>query len=127
MYSVKISYGHRLLSLKGFLVIFSFLYLSFAASTGAADYLGCYIDKPDRDIKGYSFNGAQMTNQMCLNVCKNKGFRIAATQFSTGCFCGNSYGKYGRASDQADCNYPCKGNTRANCGGYWRNSVYKIR
>jgi hypothetical protein len=93
---------------------------------GKTTYLGCFVDKPDRDIKGYSFGSGQMTNQLCINTCRTKGFGIAATQFSSQCFCGNSSGKYGRAPNANECKYPCKGNDKTNCGGYWRNSVYKI-
>lgn len=93
---------------------------------GKATYLGCFVDKPDRDIKGYSFGSGQMTNQLCINTCRTKGFSIAATQFSSQCFCGNSSGRYGRAPKINECKYPCKGNDKTNCGGYWRNSVYKI-
>ncbi len=97
-----------------------------SVNNSQSTYWGCYIDKPDRDIKGYHFNHGHMTNKMCINTCREKGFSIAATQFSTHCFCGNSFGNYGKAPKQDECKYRCKGNEKTNCGGYWRNSVYKI-
>ncbi len=41
------------------------------------------------------------------------------------CFCGDSYGKYGKASE-SDCSIPCAANATQICGGEWRNSVYAI-
>lgn len=37
------------------------------------------------------------------------------------CFCGNSYGSYGTATN---CNVTCSANPNENCGGFWANSVY---
>lgn len=87
-------------------------------------YLGCYIDKPDRDIKGYTING-RMTNKLCINTCRAKGYQIAATQFASHCFCGSSYGRYGKAPAN-ECGMPCSANQQEQCGGSWRNSVYNI-
>ena len=39
------------------------------------------------------------------------------------CFCGQQYGKYGRAAE-SDCNVKCYGDERQICGGDYRNSVY---
>ena len=41
--------------------------------------------------------------------------------FSSQCFCGNSYGLYGLATN---CNMACNGNSNEICGGNWANSVY---
>jgi len=95
-------------------------------ATGQATYRGCYIDKPERDIKGYSFGSNQMTNNSCIATCRKKGYKIAATQFSKQCFCGNTFGRYGKAPS-GECKYKCSGNQKQNCGGYWRNSVYAVR
>ena len=94
--------------------------------TGTARYQGCYIDKPDRDIKGYYYESNVLTPAKCISTCRAKGFGVAATQFARQCFCGNSFGRYGKAPAK-QCNYKCSGNTRVNCGGYWRNSVYRLR
>ena len=39
------------------------------------------------------------------------------------CYCGDTYGRYGKA-DEADCNTECVGNSTQMCGGAWRISVY---
>ncbi len=35
------------------------------------------------------------------------------------------YGKYGNVSDY-ECDYQCAGDSKTQCGGIWRNSVYEI-
>lgn len=39
------------------------------------------------------------------------------------CFCGNHFGKHGASSD-SECNKPCNGDSKENCGANWRNSIY---
>ena len=49
---------------------------------------------------------------------------IHFNQYSDQCFCGNTYGRYGK-SDENDCNAHCAGDSTKTCGGTWRNSVYR--
>lgn len=98
-----------------------------ATETKAApEYLGCFIDKEDRDIEGSLTRTKTMTTEACVSECRLTGYKIAATQYGEQCFCGNSHGDYGRTSD-AECSFPCAGNTSQKCGGGWRNSVYQVR
>lgn len=84
--------------------------------------LGCYKDVVgDRDLTGYTLNEPGMTTRKCLSACQQKGFGYAATQFGQHCFCGNSYGKHGKATN---CDMPCGGNRAEICGGHSANSVY---
>ncbi len=53
-----------------------------------------------------------------------QGKDYAGVQFSTACFCGDSYGAQGEATE-SDCNMQCSGNANQMCGGPSRNSVYK--
>ncbi len=96
-------------------------------------YVGCYKDKQDtpasfgvsltgRDINGFTTHSNRLTNELCISMCKEKGFKYAGTQFSTHCFCGNQYGSYGEANN---CNMNCSGNIDQICGGSWANSVYQ--
>ena len=41
------------------------------------------------------------------------------------CFCGNKYGRYGKATGQ--CKKRCTGNKRQNCGSNWRMVVYQLK
>ena len=45
----------------------------------------------------------------------------SGTQHSDQCYCDNSYGTYGSASN---CNEKCAGNDDQICGGSWALSVY---
>lgn len=84
--------------------------------------LGCFRDdRWNRDLNGYTYNTPGMTTRACLSACAERGFRYAATQYSTHCFCANAYGKFGAATG---CNMPCGGNKAEMCGGYSVNSVY---
>ncbi len=93
-------------------------------------YLGCFRDndKADlwgtngRDLSGLILVDDNMTTELCIASCQ--GFTYAATQYSKACFCGNSYGKYGTASN---CDMPCPGNSGQICGGGWANSVYVVK
>jgi hypothetical protein len=86
----------------------------------SAKYVGCFADKSERDLTGYHYSG-KMTNAICIAECKKRGFKYASTQYSSHCFCGNSYGRYGISKK---CDYKCTGNKGEVCGGYWANSVY---
>uniref|UniRef100_A0A1I8H1B6 WSC domain-containing protein n=1 Tax=Macrostomum lignano TaxID=282301 RepID=A0A1I8H1B6_9PLAT len=57
-------------------------------------------------------------------ICAYGKFRYFGVQNSAGCFCGNSYGRHGKAAD-SDCNMACAGNSAQICGGSGRNSVYR--
>ncbi len=89
--------------------------------------LGCFKDKGDpsgttgRDLDGLMWSDSQMTTEKCLQHCQE--YNYAGTQYSFQCFCGNNYGRYGKASN---CNSPCKGNAKQTCGGTWANNVYQI-
>ncbi|WDP86113.1 MAG: hypothetical protein HUN05_14065 [Desulfobacter sp.] len=93
------------------------------SNTWANSYKGCYRDSASRDLNGYTFNSNNMTTQGCMDVCKAKGFRYAATQYVSHCFCSNTYGKYGPSQG---CNMKCSGNAAEICGGGWANSVYEL-
>uniref|UniRef100_A0A1I8G6Q0 WSC domain-containing protein n=1 Tax=Macrostomum lignano TaxID=282301 RepID=A0A1I8G6Q0_9PLAT len=103
--------------------------------------LGCFVDTGDRDINGlngwstigpYSVTWnsggtvelSSMTLQLCSEICAYGKFRYFGVQYSSFCFCGNSYGRHGKAAD-SDCNMACAGNSAQMCGAWGRNSVYR--
>ncbi len=90
---------------------------------GDTSYLGCFKDSNNRDLSGFTFNSDQMTTKLCLDTCRQKGFKYAGLEYSRYCFCGNSYGKLGKANN---CNMPCSGAQKEICGGGWANSVYRV-
>jgi len=92
--------------------------------TAGVRYIGCFKETWTRDLAGYTTNTPAMTTQMCVNLCRERGFAYAATQYGQHCFCGNSYGKYGPATN---CDMKCAGNPAEICGGSFANSVYSIK
>ena len=93
-------------------------------------YEGCYRDQgnpytyKDRDLHAFGYNSDDsLTVESCVRECGRRGYKYAAMQYSHGCVCDNSYGKYGKADN---CNMKCTGNSSEICGGEWANSVYKI-
>jgi len=94
------------------------------AATMEPKYLGCYKDTSDLDLKGWLERSRSNTPQHCVAVCRGRGFKYAAVQYGESCLCGNSYGKYGQATN---CDYKCTGDPNQICGGYSTNSVYQIR
>ncbi len=95
-----------------------------SVSSGGFSFVGCFTDRSQRDLKGYTFQSSSMTTDLCVSTCRDRGFSVAATQFSTHCFCDNSYGKYGQANN---CNMSCSGARGEKCGGTWANSVYRVQ
>ena len=87
-----------------------------SASKVSENYLGCYLDKQDRDLSGAE--GSAANNAACQAFCSERGFRFAATEAGGQCFCGNSYGKYGKLPESR-CNMVCSGNPSEKCGGWW--------
>jgi len=87
--------------------------------------IGCYADNPDRDLP-YNFYRDEPpggnTQQFCAMHCYDGGYLYAGAQNGVQCYCGNSYGRYGRS---VSCNKTCTGDrTRQTmCGGDWSNTV----
>jgi hypothetical protein len=86
----------------------------------------CTVDQGDpqgitgRDLSGSIYSDPGMSNNMCRARCGTQGFRYAGTQFSSYCFCGNSYGRSGASTA---CTERCSGKQDEICGGAWANSV----
>jgi len=92
-------------------------------------YLGCFKDQGDpyglsgRDLAAFGFRSDKMTPALCMRECARRGYRYAGVQYSSYCFCGNRYGRYGRATN---CNMHCSGGKSKICGGTWANSIYDV-
>ncbi|PRP85873.1 hypothetical protein PROFUN_06147 [Planoprotostelium fungivorum] len=89
-------------------------------TTTGYQYLGCYRDDNTRDLSGAQSSVSSLAQ--CYTACQ--GYKYFAVQYSTQCYCGNTYGTYG-VMPETDCNMNCtNGDTK--CGAGWRNSVYSI-
>merc|ERR1712159_38843 len=81
-----------------------------SCSTANGVFIGCYKDNSKRDLpvrKGNTSRGG------CKSSCKN--YKYFGRQWTNECWCGNSYGKYGKTSG-------CKCDA-SNQGG-WKNCIY---
>jgi WSC domain-containing protein len=83
------------------------------------------LDKPVRDFQGAAEERPNMSSEACQAFCGESGFRFAATEYGSQCFCGNSYGKYGQLP-ASRCDMDCSGNPSEKCGGTWASSVYEV-
>ena len=102
------------------------------------DYIGCYHDDKEKG-RDLPFRPQTRTHNRgdalsCVLNCAESGFIYAGVQNGNLCFCGNKYGRYGRASD-SHCNLKClkpvgvqkqteADNIFNSCGGKWVNSIY---
>lgn len=85
--------------------------------------VGCFKDtNAPFDLDGFLERSNQNTPERCIAICASKGFRFAGVQYGQSCLCGNSYGRYGPASN---CSMACTGNSGQVCGGMNSNSVYR--
>uniref|UniRef100_A0A1I8GI38 WSC domain-containing protein n=1 Tax=Macrostomum lignano TaxID=282301 RepID=A0A1I8GI38_9PLAT len=105
------------------------------------EYLGCYKDRVSpRDLNGLSggsriggfdvenykrVRSAEMSHELCSGICSIGSFPYFGVQYSTECYCGNSFGSHGLASE-ADCSMDCSGNAMQKCGGPVKNSVFSL-
>jgi hypothetical protein len=90
-------------------------------------FLGCYRDDPRRYLRGSMTSSSRMTPEMCKKHCSSKNFRYFGLQYGSQCFCDNNPSRgFGQKMPDKDCSKPCAGDSRRNCGGTWRNAIYKI-
>jgi len=62
--------------------------------------IGCYKDnKSSRDLNLAHRRSTHNTIRSCAQWCKTQGAAYAGLQDSYFCYCGNSYGKYGKSND----------------------------
>jgi len=103
--------------------IFMFIFSFNISANNSSKYLGCFKDQNSRDLSASFTSSSKMTTKLCVDTCRKKGYKFAGTQYASQCFCGNSYGKSGKANN---CNMNCSGKQSEKCGGSWANSVYKV-
>ncbi|XP_031569217.1 uncharacterized protein LOC116303758 isoform X3 [Actinia tenebrosa] len=89
---------------------------------GDNSYIGCYKDNDPR-VMSHKSTMKDLTPVRCLQYCQSKGYSYLGLEWSTECYCGNHYDKYGNAS-ASECSSPCAGDPSKTCGGPWRLSVY---
>jgi len=93
-----------------------------AAGVSGNSYIGCFKDTRTRDLGKLALNNNGVNVNNCRAKCRQLRFVYAAVQYSRECWCGNSYGRWGTATN---CNKRCRGNSAQYCGGDWANNVYE--
>ena len=110
-------------------------YTDLAASKGFA-FVGCSPearradDGLGRTLTGASLAQDGMTNEVCLDFCRAKGYAYAGTEYRRECYCGNSVAPTRQPKTTLvslkDCSLTCLGNTAQYCGGQSWLSLYRL-
>ena len=79
----------------------------------------------ERDLKITKYFKKKLTPQICFNFCTKKRYKFAGLQNRYQCFCGNSFGKYGKLESKK-CSCKCDGDKRKNCGCALTNMIYQL-
>ncbi|CAM9474740.1 unnamed protein product [Discosporangium mesarthrocarpum] len=91
-------------------------------------YIGCFADDSSgesRAIVGRHVQLEDLTPSTCAFECQ--GYKYIGLQYSSECFCGDSYFTESFPAVQSDaCTMPCVGDPEHHCGGSWANSVYAM-
>lgn len=86
-------------------------------------YQGCYVDKPARTLPAVLIP-RQATLQACAAAGKRTGNSYIGLQYGGQCY-GGKQPAYQRTLE-GECNMRCNADSRQVCGGFWRNSVWRI-
>ena len=91
-------------------------------------YGDCVFDDPNnRFLKGYFFTSPEMTVEMCLATCREKGFRYSGLQWNIECYCGDEPNHGFEWAWLDKCDTKCAGDSNQICGGTGAMSVYSTR
>lgn len=63
-----------------------------------------------------------LTPSRCMQWCAERRFKYAGVQFSTECYCANSY----KGTPTTGCDSTCSGDKYQKCGGVYRNQIYAL-
>lgn len=88
-------------------------------------YQGCYTEVAGRTVSGYSFtNTTGMTVEMCVERCRDRGWKVAGLEYMQECYCSNAVRSATVKMENRECGMLCRGNKREFCGGSSRVGVY---
>ncbi|KAH9885182.1 WSC domain-containing protein [Xylariomycetidae sp. FL2044] len=92
-------------------------------------WLACAKDPAgeSRTLDGFSADQKDMTVDLCVKMCGDKGFAYAGVEYSTQCFCGAGVAddRMPTNGTQGNCNMPCAGDAKQFCGGAAQVGVYQ--
>ena len=83
-----------------------------------------FDDANNRVLDGHFESNDEMTVEMCLDICRSKGFRYAGLEWQLECHCGNEPDGGFEWAWPDKCDDRCSGNSNQICGGSNAMSVY---
>lgn len=107
----------------------------FNEKTWEKNYIGCFTDsRRRRDFPMERISDRRtLTIPKCMKHCweKKAGYKFCAVQAGFQCACNRNEwtgprSTYGRHVRDSECRSACSGAPGYDCGGPWRNSVYKV-
>ena len=92
--------------------------------TSTTQYIGCYIDDDNRDVKNYVGDISSNVGE-CQARCST--YKYFAVQNGGQCFCNNAYATAPQYTKVADSDCAAMNNGRSlYWGNSWRNAIYKV-
>ncbi|KAK5728811.1 hypothetical protein LTR15_001951 [Elasticomyces elasticus] len=87
-------------------------------------YSNCYTEGSGgaRALAGKGASGNFMTLEYCASFCK--GYQYFGTEYSSECYCGNSFGAGANITAASDCSMTCAADVTEFCGAGNRLTVY---
>ncbi|KAI9774328.1 MAG: hypothetical protein M1840_004222 [Geoglossum simile] len=94
--------------------------------TAGYAFQGCYTEATaGRALEDKTLASDAMTIELCAATCA--GFTWFGVEYGRECYCGNNPAAGSSlAPNQADCNFPCPGNSLEYCGAGNRLEMYKL-
>jgi WSC domain len=88
-------------------------------------YQACLTNFASKALTTYeNTNFGNLTNEKCIDFCKDKGYTIAGTQSGSQCFCGNELSSTTLIIEENACATSCTGDSSQVCGDNQKLSVY---
>ncbi|TVY80927.1 WSC domain-containing protein [Lachnellula suecica] len=91
---------------------------------GNWSFQGCITESTTgRALSSKTFANDSMTLESCASFCS--GYQMFGLEYGRECYCGNSLGAGSvNATNQADCSFPCSGDSTEFCGAGSRLELY---
>ncbi|CAJ0830160.1 10003_t:CDS:2 [Entrophospora sp. SA101] len=91
-------------------------------------YIGCihdnfYCGKRAMNDDDKIITDENLTVDKCIDLCRERKFKLAGLEAGNQCFCSDSYIGLGGIRDE-HCSSSCVGNSSQICGGSWALSIY---
>jgi hypothetical protein len=100
---------------------------SIPQSVAGYNYTACYTELTNaRALDKYMVTStSSMTVEMCVGACSTKGYVLAALEYGSQCFCGNSISPLSSVVADSQCEVMfCPGDTTEYCSDGARLQVY---